>query len=169
MLKKTILMGKNVINVMGLPLYEWPKLSCLFKRVWQRTRSFIVGAGKTIIVVVCVLNFFNSLGTDGEFGHHDTQDSLLSKSAQVLIPLFASMGAIKNEVGTRWSMLNAIWSFTLVYLSAAACYQLAVFSSQPVHSFISIVVIMAVFFSIYYALKRAGKNILTVPTLVSYR
>ena len=291
MLKKTILMGKNSINIMELPLYEWPKLSYLLKRVWQRTRSFIVGAGKTIIVVVCVLNFFNSLGTDGEFGHHDTQDSLLSKSAQVLTPLLApmgvkednwqasvgiitglfakealvatfnslyspvskaptapdpmpvlwqqalasisdnlqgiaaddplgtdigdvssvevaaqaqgveqstitimqaafagkigafcyllfillytpcaaAMGAIKNEVGTRWAMFAALWSFTLAYLSAAGCYQLAVFSSQPVHSFISIVVIMAVFFSIYYGLKRAGKNILTIPTLVSYR
>jgi ferrous iron transport protein B len=291
MLKKTILMGKNSINIMELPLYEWPKLSYLFKRVWQRTRSFIVGAGKTIIVVVCVLNFFNSLGTDGEFGHHDTQDSLLSKSAQVLTPLLApmgvkednwqasvgiitglfakealvatfnslyspvsqaptapdpmpvlwqqalasisdnlqgiaaddplgtdigdvssvevaaqaqgvtpttitimqaafagkigafcyllfillytpcaaAMGAIKNEVGTRWAMFAALWSFTLAYLSAAACYQLAVFSSQPVHSFISIVVIMAVFLSIYYALKRAGNNILTIPALVSYR
>ncbi|MBA6341430.1 ferrous iron transport protein B [Colwellia sp. MB02u-10] len=291
MLKKTILMGKNSINIMELPLYEWPKLSYLFKRVWQRTRSFIFGAGKTIIVVVCVLNFFNSLGTDGEFGHHDTQDSLLSKSAQVLTPLLApmgvkednwqasvgiitglfakealvatfnslyspvsqaptapdpmpvlwqqalasisdnlqgiaaddplgtdigdvssvevaaqaqgveqstitimqaafagkigafcyllfillytpcaaAMGAIKNEVGTRWAMFAALWSFTLAYLSAAGCYQLAVFSSQPVHSFISIMVIMAIFFSIYYGLKRAGKNILTIPTLVSYR
>jgi ferrous iron transport protein B len=78
-------------------------------------------------------------------------------------------GAIKNEVGTRWVIFAALWSFTLAYLSTVACYQLAVFSSQPVDSFISIVVIMAVFFSIYYALKRAGKNILTIPTLVSYR
>jgi ferrous iron transport protein B len=42
-------------------------------------------------VVVCVLSFFTSLGTDGEFGHHDMQDSLLSKSAQVLTPLLAPM------------------------------------------------------------------------------
>jgi ferrous iron transport protein B len=86
-----------------------------------------------------------------------------------LYTILRGNGAIKNEVGTRWVIFAALWSFTLAYLSAAACYQLAVFSSQPVDSFISIVVIMAVFFSIYYALKRAGKNILTIPTLVSYR
>jgi ferrous iron transport protein B len=97
MLKKTILMGSNSINIMELPLYEWPKLSYLFKRVWQRTRSFILGAGKTIVIVVCVLNFFNSLGTDGEFGHHDTQDSLLSKSAQVVTPLLAPMGVKEDN------------------------------------------------------------------------
>ncbi len=291
MLKKTILMGSNSINIMELPLYEWPKLSYLFKRVWQRTRSFVLGAGKTIIVVVCVLNFFNSLGTDGEFGHHDTQDSLLSRSAQVVTPLLApmgvkednwqasvgiitglfakealvatfnslyspkseeasepesfgviwdeaifsikdnlqgieaddplgtdigdvstvqaaaqaqeveastitimqaafagkigafsyllfillytpcaaAMGAIKNEVGTRWAVFAASWSFTLAYLSAVASYQVATFATTPLHSFSILTVVSLVFFGIYMTLKRFGKNILTIPTLVSYR
>ena len=291
LLKKTILMGKNSINIMELPLYEWPKPAYLFKRVWQRTRSFVLGAGKTIVVVVCILNFFNSLGTDGEFGHHDSQDSLLSKSAQVVTPLLApmgvkednwqasvgiitglfakealvatfnslyspaseeptepdsmqdlwqqalasisdnlhgieaddplgtdigdvsnveiaaqeqgvaestitimqaafagkigafcyllfillytpcaaAMGAIKNEVGTRWAVFAALWSFTLAYLAAAACYQIAVFSSQPLDSLLSLSLVFAVFFTIYYGLKRAGSKILTIPTLVTYR
>ncbi|WP_441003797.1 ferrous iron transport protein B [Pseudocolwellia agarivorans] len=291
MLKKTILMGSNSINIMELPLYEWPKLSYLCKRVWQRTRSFVLGAGKTIIVVVCVLNFFNSLGTDGEFGHHDTQDSLLSRSAQVVTPLLApmgvkednwqasvgiitglfakealvatfnslyspkseeatepesfgviwdeaifsikdnlqeieaddplgtdigdvstvqaaaqaqeveestitimqaafagkigafsyllfillytpcaaAMGAIKNEVGTRWAVFAASWSFTLAYLSAVASYQVATFATTPLHSFSILTVVSLVFFGIYMTLKRFGKNILTIPTLVSYR
>ena len=291
LLKKTILMGKNSINIMELPLYEWPKPSYLFKRVWQRTRSFVVGAGKTIVVVVCILNFFNSLGTDGEFGHHDSQDSLLSKTAQVVTPLLApmgvkednwqasvgiitglfakealvatfnslyspmseeptepdsmqdlwqqaltsisdnlqgieaddplgtdigdvssievaaqeqgvaestitimqaafagkigafsyllfillytpcaaAMGAIKNEVGTRWAVFAALWSFTLAYLAATACYQIAALSTQPLDSLLSLSLVFSVFFSIYYGLKRAGSKILTIPTLVTYR
>ncbi len=291
LLKKTILMGKNSINIMELPLYEWPKPSYLFKRVWQRTRSFVVGAGKTIVLVVCILNFFNSLGTDGEFGHHDSQDSLLSKSAQVLTPLLApmgvkednwqasvgiitglfakealvatfnslyspasaeatepdsmhdlwlqavtsisnnlqgieaddplgtnigdvssievaaqeqgvsestitimqaafagkigafsyllfillytpcaaAMGAIKNEVGTRWAIFAASWSFTLAYLAATASYQIAMLLSQPAHSLMILAIVMAMFFAIYSGLKHAGGKILTIPTLVSYR
>lgn len=291
MLKKTILMGGNSINIMELPLYEWPKLSFLLQRVWQRTRSFVLGAGKTIVVVVCILNFFNSLGTDGEFGHHDSQDSLLSKSAQVVTPLLApmgvkednwqasvgiitglfakealvatfnslyspvseepgepdsfgdiwqqatasisdnlqgieaddplgtdigdvssievaaeeqgvaestitimqaafvgkigafsyllfillytpcaaAMGAIKNEVGTRWAAFAALWSFTLAYLAATASYQIAVISATPIHSSITLAIVILVFLGIYIGLKRFGKNILTIPTLVSYR
>ena len=96
LLKYTVLMGKNSVNIMELPLYEMPKLSYLVHRVWQRTRSFILGAGKTIVLVVCILNFFNSLGTDGQFGNHDSQDSVLSKSAQVVTPLLAPMG-IKED------------------------------------------------------------------------
>lgn len=276
---------------MELPLYEWPKLSYLYKRVWQRTRSFVVGAGKTIVVVVCILNFFNSLGSDGEFDHHDSADSLLSMSAQVVTPLLApmgvkednwqasvgiitglfakealvatfnslyspaseeatkpdslsdlwqqavtsigdnlsgieaddplgtdigdvssievaaqeqgvsestitimqaafagkigafcyllfillytpcaaAMGAIKNEVGTRWAIFAALWSFTLAYLSAVACYQMAVFTSQPVNSAASVIIVMVIFLGIYQGLKRMGGKILTIPTVVSYR
>ena len=291
LLKKTILMGGNSINIMELPLYEWPKLPFLLQRVWQRTRSFVFGAGKTIVIVVCILNFFNSLGTDGEFGHHDSQDSLLSKSAQVVTPLLApmgvkednwqasvgiitglfakealvatfnslyspaseeasepdsfsdlwrqalgsisdnlqgieaddplgtdigdvssietaakeqgvaestitimqaafagkigafsyllfillytpcaaAMGAIKNEVGTRWAVFAALWSFSLAYLAATASFQIALLSSEPLHASITLAIIVLVFLSIYVGLKRFGKNILTIPTLVTYR
>ena len=291
LLKKTILMGGNSINIMELPLYEWPKLSFLLQRVWQRTRSFVFGAGKTIVIVVCILNFFNSLGTDGEFGHHDSQDSLLSKSAQVVTPLLApmgvkednwqasvgiitglfakealvatfnslyspaseeasepdsfgdlwqqalgsisdnlqgieaddplgtdigdvssietaakeqgvaestitimqaafagkigafsyllfillytpcaaAMGAIKNEVGTRWAVFAALWSFSLAYLAATASFQIALLASEPLHASMTLAIIVLVFLSIYVGLKRFGKNILTIPTLVTYR
>ena len=291
LLKKTILMGGNSINIMELPLYEWPKLPFLLQRVWQRTRSFVFGAGKTIVIVVCILNFFNSLGTDGEFGHHDSQDSLLSKSAQVVTPLLApmgvkednwqasvgiitglfakealvatfnslyspaseeasepdsfsdlwrqalgsisdnlqgieaddplgtdigdvssietaakeqgvaestitimqaafagkigafsyllfillytpcaaAMGAIKNEVGTRWAVFAALWSFSLAYLAATASFQIALLASEPLHASMTLAIIVLVFLSIYVGLKRFGKNILTIPTLVTYR
>jgi hypothetical protein len=63
--------------------------------------------------------------------------------------------ALKSKISLAH---KASFNGRLAYLSAAVCYQLAVFTSQPVHSFISIVVIMTVFFSIYYTLKRAGKK-----------
>ncbi|MEW6991866.1 ferrous iron transport protein B [Colwelliaceae bacterium 6441] len=290
LLKHTVLMGTNSVNIMELPLYEMPKFTYLVQRVWQRTRSFIVGAGKTIVIVVCILNFFNSLGTDGKFGHHDSQDSLLSQSAQVVTPLLApmgvkednwqasvgiitglfakealvatfnslystpseegqvlpslselwrdatgsikdnllgieaddplgtdigdvstieiaaeeqgveestitimqaafagkigafsyllfillytpcaaAMGAIKNEVGTRWASFAALWSFTLAYLAATFSYQLAMLTTTPLSSGISLLVVIGIFIGIYFWLKRFGKNILTIPTQVSY-
>ena len=290
LLKHTVLMGNNSVNIMELPLYEMPKWWFLLQRVWQRTRSFILGAGKTIVIVVCVLNFFNSLGTDGEFGHHDSQESLLSKSAQVVTPLLApmgvkednwqasvgiitglfakealvatfnslystqsnesaklaspaeiwqeatdsikenllgikaddplgvnigdvtslevaaqeqgveestftvmqaafagkigafayllfillytpcaaAMGAIKNEVGSRWAGFAALWSFALAYLSATFVYQIATISAEPVTASISIGVVVLIFLTLYLWLKRFGKKILTIPTQVSY-
>ncbi|WNC71882.1 ferrous iron transport protein B [Thalassotalea psychrophila] len=291
LLKHTILMGTNSVNILELPLYELPKLSYLAKRVWQRTRSFILGAGKTIVIVVCILNFFNSLGTDGEFGHQDTQESLLSQTAQVVTPLLqpmgikednwqasvgiitgifakealvatfnslysapeteaselssitelwdeayatvlenllgikaddplgtdigdvsdihiaaqqqgveestitimqtafagtigafsyllfillytpcaAAMGAIKNEVGTRWATFAGVWSFALAYLAATFVFQVANLAAQPVYASICIVSVIATFVLIYAWLKRFGKQILTIPVQVSFR
>lgn len=97
LLKYTVLMGKPSISIMELPLYEVPNVKYLIKRVTKRTRSFILGAGKTIVIVVCILNFFNSLGTDGEFGHHDSEKSILSSSAQVITPLLAPMGVEEDN------------------------------------------------------------------------
>jgi len=96
LLKKTVLSGNSSLNIMELPNYEVPKLSVISKRVWQRTYSFITGAGKTIVIVVCLLNFFNSIGTDGSFGHQDSEDSILSQSAKVVMPVLAPMG-VKEE------------------------------------------------------------------------
>ena len=96
LLKATVLPGNASQGIMELPMYELPKLSHLLKRVGQRTKSFVLGAGQTIVIVVCVLNFFNSLGTDGEFGHQDSETSVLSTGAQVITPVLAPLG-VKEE------------------------------------------------------------------------
>lgn len=290
LLKYTLLPGNSSLSIMELPLYELPRLAHVSKRVWQRTRSFIFGAGQTIVVVVCLLNFFNSLGTDGEFGHHDSEKSILSQTSQVITPLLspmgieqdnwqagvgiitglfakealvatfnslytsahetaeapasllvswqealdsigsnmgdiqakdplnvdvgdvsdiqtaaaeqevdvstfaamqqafngqlgafsyllfillytpcaAAMGAIKNEVGSRWAGFAALWSFTLAYLSATLCYQLGSITVTPVISVLYIVVVMSILLAIFLWLKHQGKKILTIPTKVSY-
>ena len=96
LLKKTALPGNSSINIMELPLYELPKLSHISARVYQRTKGFVTGAGKTIVIVVCLLNFFNSIGTDGKFGHQNSEQSILSAGAKLVIPVLAPMG-VKEE------------------------------------------------------------------------
>ena len=84
-------------------------------------------------------------------------------------PCAAAMGAIKNEVGTRWAVFAALWSFSLAYLAATASFQIALLASEPLHASMTLAIIVLVFLSIYVGLKRFGKNILTIPTLVTYR
>lgn len=290
LLKATVLSGNSSLNIMELPQYELPKLSDISKRVWQRTSGFVTGAGKTIVIVVCLLNFLNSIGTDGEFGHQDSEQSILSASAKVVMPALApmgvkeenwqagvgiitgifakevlvatfnslyspvnsddedelnfsdswheaiesiklnllgiepedplgisvgevsdlsiaaleqdvelstyhvmqaafagklgafcyllfillytpcvaAMGAIKNEVGSRWAAFAGIWSFTLAYLIATICYQLGSFSSSPTTSMVTISIAILVFVGIYMWLKKQGNKILTIPVAVNY-
>ena len=290
LLKKTTLPGNSSLNIMELPLYEMPQFSRISARVWQRTKGFVTGAGKTIVIVVCFLNFFNSLGLDGEFDHKDSSTSVLSQSAKVVMPVLApmgvkeenwqagvgiitgifakevlvatfnslyspsdsnedsipsltkrwfeaidsikvnllglspddplgmdvgeisdlnlaaaemqvevstyynmqkafdgqlgafsyllfillytpcvaAMGAIKNEVGSRWAGFAGLWSFTLAYLVATFCYQLGNIFNTPTHSVISIVIVVLCFWAIYLWLKHQGRKILIIPTKVSY-
>jgi len=290
LLKSTVLLGQSSLSVMELPLYEMPQLKTLSKRVYKRTKSFVTGAGKTIIIVVCVLNFFNSLGSDGSFGHHDSNSSLLSQSAQIVTPLLApmgikednwqasvgiitgifakealvatfnslystsnsdvegelvftdiwsaaigsvtenlrslapedplgidvgeisnlavaaqeqavelntyrsmqaafagqigafsyllfillytpcaaAMGAIHNEVGNRWAMFAALWSFSFAYLVATFVYQVSQLSVNTLSAATSLGVVFSVFLFIYLWLKHKAKRVLTLPVQVSY-
>ncbi len=290
LLKKTVLSGTSSLNIMELPNYELPNIKGLIVRVWQRTSGFVTGAGKTIVIVVCLLNFLNSIGADGEFGNQDSENSVLSQSAKVVMPLLApmgiqednwqagvgiitgifakevlvatfnslyspeasteaaepsltqrwsdatasikdnllgialddplvisvgdvsdltiasqeqgvelttyermraafvgqlgafsyllfillytpcvaAMGAIKNEVGTRWAGFAALWSFTLAYLAATLCYQIGTVFITPVSSSFTIVLALLAFVGIYFWLKHKGQQVLTIPIKVSY-
>ena len=290
LLKKTVLSGTSSLNIMELPPYELPKIGAISKRVWQRTYGFVTGAGKTIVIVVCLLNFLNSIGTDGSFGHQDSEKSILSQSAQVVMPLLtpmgikeenwqagvgiitgifakevlvatfnslyspsngsegeepslsaswqdaidsikenllgiapddplgidvgdlsnleqvaedqevelttyqimqssfagqlgafsyllfillytpcvAAMGAIKNEVGSRWAGFAAVWSFLLAYLMATLCFQIGNFFAAPFIASIYIVIVLLCFVGVYFWLKHKGKQVLTIPVSVSY-
>jgi ferrous iron transport protein B len=290
LLKKTVLSGASSLNLMELPNYALPSFKELSLRVWRRTYSFITGAGKTIVIVVCLLNFLNSIGPDGKFGHQDSEHSILSEGAKIVMPILApmgvkednwqagvgiitgifakevlvatfnslyspsgseeettpslalswqeatesikdnllgitpndplsievgnisdinvaaqeqevelttyqrmqaafvgqlgafsyllfillytpcvaAMGAIKNEVGTRWAVFAGVWSFTLAYLSATLCYQIGSFFSAPIYASITIFIALSIFGLIYYWLKFQGRKILTIPVIVNY-
>ncbi len=290
LLKKTLLPGASSLNIMELPLYELPRLKDIASRVWSRTKGFITGAGKIIVIVVCILNFLNSVDFNGEFGHQDSENSVLSQSAKLVMPLLAPMGvkeenwpagvgiitgifakevlvatfnnlyspqtedssaepslleswhdavssigdnllginakdplgvaigdvseltvaaaeqevevttylrmqaafagqlgafsyllfillytpcvaavgAIKNEVGSRWAAFASIWSFTLAYLSATLCFQLGNWVNDPVFASICIFAVFVSFFVIYRWLKYQGSKILSIAVAVTY-
>ncbi|MGB0938589.1 MAG: ferrous iron transport protein B [Colwellia sp.] len=290
LLKKTVLSGGASLNIMELPDYEFPSLYNIAKRVWQRTYSFVTGAGKTIVIVVCLLNFLNSIGTDGKFGNQDSENSILSQGAKLFMPVLspmgvkeenwqagvgiitgifakevlvatfnslyspsdpeegnapsitdswdeavdsikenllgiapddplgmdvgdlsdleqvaqeqevelstyqvmqaafagtlgafsyllfillytpcvAAMGAIKNEVGSRWAAFAAIWSFVLAYLTATLCFQIGSFFVAPLMASVYIILVFLAFAGIFFWLKRQGKKVLTIPVSVRY-
>ncbi len=96
LLKKTILSGETTPFVMELPAYHMPQLRNVLLKTWEKLQSFVLGAGKLIIMVVVILSFFNSLGTDLSFGNEDTEKSVLTNIGKTLTPAFAPIG-IKED------------------------------------------------------------------------
>ncbi|HGY5238580.1 TPA: Fe(2+) transporter permease subunit FeoB [Aeromonas salmonicida subsp. pectinolytica] len=92
LLRNTLLPGKSDSMLMEMPDYEWPRPVNVGIKTWQKLKSFVFGAGKTIVLVVAVLSVLNSLGTDGSFGHQDQESSVLSKVSQAVTPVLHPIG-----------------------------------------------------------------------------
>ncbi len=94
--KKTLLRGEATSFVMELPPYHMPTVSGVMYHTWHRLKSFVIKAGQVILLIVAVLGFLNSMGTDGTFGNNDSKNSVLSAMSQAVTPVFRPMG-IKDE------------------------------------------------------------------------
>ncbi len=94
--KNTLLRGEVTSFVMELPPYHMPTLSGVMYHTWHRLKSFIIKAGKVILLIVAVLGFLNSMGTDGSFGNSDSRNSVLSAMSRTVTPVFRPMG-IEDE------------------------------------------------------------------------
>lgn len=110
LLRSTLLPGTSSAVVMELPGYELPKLKAVMARTGKRTKSFILGAGKTIVLVVTLLNFINAIGVDGTFGHEDSQASLLSVASQKVTPIFAPMGIEQENWPATVGIITGIFA-----------------------------------------------------------
>lgn len=91
-LKLTLLPGAAAPFVMELPPYRLPTLKGVLLRTWDRLQAFVVGAGRIIVVIVVVLSFLNSWGSDGSFGNEDSSNSVLSGVGRAIVPVFEPMG-----------------------------------------------------------------------------
>lgn len=92
--------------VMELPNYHIPTLRGLLIHSWHRLRGFMLRAGKAIVAVVIILNFVNSIGTDGSFNNQNTERSLLSSIGKSITPIFEPLG-VKEE---NWPATVGIFS-----------------------------------------------------------
>ncbi|MCJ2375686.1 Fe(2+) transporter permease subunit FeoB [Vibrio sp. ZSDZ34] len=109
-LKKTIYPGKSDSFVMEMPDYEIPTMQNVLIKTWQKLNRFVLGAGKTIVVVVAILSFLNSMGTDGSFGNEDSENSVLSKAAQVVTPIFEPIGVQEDNWPATVGIITGIFA-----------------------------------------------------------
>lgn len=109
-LSRTILPGKSESMFLELPDYEFPTLRNTMITTWQKLKGFVLGAGQTIILVVTLLNLVNSVGVDGSFGHQDSNQSILSKGAQVITPVLYPMGITQENWPATVGIITGIFA-----------------------------------------------------------
>ena len=109
-LSRTLLPGKSEGMFLELPDYEFPTLRYTLITTWQKLKGFVFGAGKTIILVVTLLNIINSVGVDGSFGNQDSKHSLLSKGAQAITPVFSPLGISQDNWPATVGLVTGIFA-----------------------------------------------------------
>ena len=97
LLRKTLFVGKESTFIMELPPYHLPKFRNLFRHAWLRLREFIFRAGKIVLIMVTVLGFMGSIGTDGSFGNSDNEKSVLSVVGSTITPVFEPFGVEEDN------------------------------------------------------------------------
>jgi ferrous iron transport protein B len=108
-MKRSLLSGESEGFMMELPSYHRPTLRGMALRTWDRVKLFIREAGRVIILMVLLLSFLNSLGTDGSYGNENTERSVLSEVGRGLTPVFSPLGIERDN----WPATVGIFSGVL--------------------------------------------------------
>ncbi|CAM3941089.1 Ferrous iron transport protein B [Vibrio aerogenes CECT 7868] len=109
-LRHTIYPGSSDSLLMEMPDYEIPTLQNVLIKTWQKLKRFVLGAGKTIVLVVAMLSFLNSVGTDGSFGNEDSELSVLSRVSQWVTPVFEPIGVEQQNWEATVGIITGIFA-----------------------------------------------------------
>jgi len=122
LLKKTVLKGEVDDFFMELPTYHIPALKNVLINTWNKLKSFVLGAGKIIVIVVALINIANSWGVDGSFGNQDSEKSVLSAAAKVVTPIFRPMGLEDDNWPATVGILTGLLAKEVVVGTLDALY-----------------------------------------------
>ena len=123
LLKKTRLPGEAPPLLMELPVYHKPAVINVLLNTRNKLRGFILDAGKIIVMVVLILNFLNSLGTDGTWGHQDQPTSVLSTMAKSATPVVEPLGVTEDNWPATVGLITGFLAKEVVVGSLDALYQ----------------------------------------------
>lgn len=110
LLKNTLFKGEASYFVMELPPYHFPRTKHIFIHTWNKLKEFIFRAGKVIVLIVAIIAFLNSIGTDGSFGNEDTEKSVLAAIGKTINPLFVPLGVEEDNWPASVSLFTGIFA-----------------------------------------------------------
>ncbi len=122
-LKKTLLPGEAPTLLMELPIYHKPAVMNIMLNAKNKLSSFVKDAGKVIVIVVLMINFFNSLGTDGSFGNENQNNSVLSEAAKFASPIFVPLGVKEENWPATVGLITGLLAKEVVVGALDALYQ----------------------------------------------
>lgn len=73
-------------------------------------------------------------------------------------PCAAALGAVYREVGSKWTIIVALWTLAIAWISATGFYQLSILTSAPVQAISWLAGLAILMVILFYLLRWAGRN-----------
>lgn len=121
-LKSTVLKGEASHFIMELPPYHIPTARGVFIHTYDRLKQFMFRAGRILLPIFIILAFLNSMGTDGSFGHEDSESSVLSAAGRAITPIFQPMGLTQDNWPATVGIFTGIFAKEAVVGTLNALY-----------------------------------------------
>ncbi|WP_428643973.1 ferrous iron transport protein B [Roseibium sp.] len=122
MLAPRLTLNKPRALAIELPIYQMPPAGRLLRLCWARIRQFVSEAGKTILIVVAILSFLNSVGPDGSFGNENSGTSVLALTARQVTPVLEPMGVSEDNWPAAVGLFTGMFAKETVVGTLQALY-----------------------------------------------
>lgn len=122
LVRRFIFTNQESSAVMELTPYLMPTAKNLSIHTWHKLKGFVLRAGKSIVLVVVILNVLNSIGTDGTFGHQNQKDSMLSHIGKAITPVFAPIGVHEDNWPATVGVFTGMFAKEVVVGTLNALY-----------------------------------------------
>jgi len=130
LLKKTLLRGEASPFVMELPTWHVPHLKSLLLQTWQRLQSFVLRAGKVIVVVSVLIGALNSFSFSGQ-PVDSINDSALATVSRTLTPLLSPMGVQPDNWQATVGLVTGAMAKEVVVGTLNTLYTAEALHEQP--------------------------------------
>ncbi|MBP7310503.1 MAG: ferrous iron transport protein B, partial [Candidatus Cloacimonetes bacterium] len=121
MLKKTIFSGEPGNFVMELPPYHVPTFNGIFLHTWHRLKDFILRAGKTILLVIVIINLLQVITLP--VGPHGERSSILELSGKAITPVLAPLGVKSDNWPASVALISGVFAKEAIVGTLQSLYQ----------------------------------------------
>ena len=121
LLKKTIFLIAPGDFVMELPAYHIPTINGIFMHTWHRLKSFLLRAGKTILLVIVLINILQ--GIQISTGRDSEKTSILEFGGKLITPVLQPMGIKRDNWQSSVALISGLFAKEAIVGTLQGLYQ----------------------------------------------
>ncbi|MDD3103991.1 MAG: ferrous iron transport protein B [Candidatus Cloacimonetes bacterium] len=110
LLKKTIFKTEPGNFVMELPPYHVPTFNGIMMHTWFRLKDFVLRAGKTILIVIIIINILQIIMVPNVFSPQREKVSVLEVAGHAITPVLKPIGIAGDNWAASVSLITGLFA-----------------------------------------------------------